>query len=433
MFKRLNLLSDVQVRTAKPGANLNDGGGLFLRVSPAGGKTWTFRYTAPAGERAGKQRELGLGVYPLVSLVAARAGAADARAAVARGVDPVSDRQGRTRAARDKAEADAKAWTLGRYADDVFVPHAIKGLANKASVQAWRTTFATYLAPLRDKRLAEIARKDVLDVLAPLWAEKEVTASRVRERLERLFSHAAQNGHVSGDNPAAWRQFDQTLKRSGAMTRGHHASVATDDAPAVMAAIRSRQGDTMGVLLLEFIALSACRTTEAREAVWSEFDLTRGRWTIPAVRMKMGRAHVVPLTPRMVELLGLAKARRPANLPPAGPADLVFPAAAGGKPLSINTARQLLQEITKGDQPKGTATPHGWRATFKTWANNSTEFPRELIEEALAHQVGGVEGAYLRDSAVERRRALMEAWEAHLAGKAPAGANVVPLRAAAGA
>lgn len=424
MTKRHKPLTDVEVKNAKLGTDLRDGGGLFLRVTAKGSKTWVLRYTSPTGLRAGKQREMGLGTYPDVSLTAARASATEARSVVNRGLDPIDARDAERQAAVEAAAQRAAASTLGDYADRVFLPEVLKGFANAAHRQQWQATFRTHFASLRDKKLADVTKRDVLQVLKPLWAEKYVTASRSRERLERLYSHAAQNHAFDGENPALWRHFDQTLFRPNQMTRGHHASIPHADVPAFIAKLRDRQGDSMAALMLEFIALAACRTGEARFAVWSEVDLDRAVWTIPAGRMKMRRPHVVPLTPRMVEILKEVGRRRTTDVTPEDP---VFSGPTEGKPLSEMACLMLMKRMDYGD-----FTAHGLRATFKGWAMTATEFARELIEEQLAHQLGAVEAAYVRTSAIERRRVMMEAWQAHLNGEAPAGATVVPFKAVSG-
>jgi integrase len=424
MTNRHKPLTDIEVKNAKPGTDLRDGGGLFLRVSAKGSKTWVLRYTSPAGDKAGKQREMGLGTYPDLSLTMARAASVDARGMVNRGLDPIDARDAERQTAVDAAARKSLALTLGEYADREFLPEVLKNFANAAHRQQWQATFNTHFASLRDRKLADISKRDVLAVLKPLWADKYVTASRSRERLERLFSHAAQNHAFDGENPALWRHFDQTLFRPTTMARGHHASIPHAEIAAFITKLRTRQGDAMAALMLEFIALAACRTGEARFAVWSEFDLEKVVWSIPAARMKMRRPHVVPLTPRMVELVQEARSRR---ITPIRPDDPVFIGPKGAKPLSEMACLMLMKRMGYGD-----FTAHGLRATFKGWAMTETEFARELIEEQLAHQLGAVEAAYVRTSAIERRRVMMEAWEAHLDGQTPAGATVVPFRAVAG-
>jgi integrase len=427
MTLRHKPLTDREVAAAKPGTNMRDGGGLFLRVSAKGGKSWVFRFTSPAGAKAGKAREMGLGSYPTVGLADARVAANEARVAVDRGLDPVDERDAKRNAAVNDAAAKAEAPTLGEYADTVFLPDMLKNFANAAHRQQWVATFRTHFAALRDKKLEDVTKKDILAALKPLWDTKQVTASRSRERLERLFDHAAQSHQFEGQNPALLRHFSAVLIRPKEMAKGHHAAIPHEDLPAFITALRTRQGDSLTALMVEFIALSACRSGEARNAVWSEMDLDRGLWTIPKERMKARRGHAVPLTRRMIELLAEAKRRNPAGATPEGvqPSHFVF-ATERGKALSEMAGLMAMRRM-KGYE---NFTVHGLRAGFKTWAMAETEFPRELIEEALAHSLNAVEAAYARGSAVERRRALMTAWADHLDGKAPAGATVVPFKSA---
>lgn len=401
MAKGLHLLTTKEVEAAKPRTTLRDGGGLTLRVAAGGGGRWSYRFKP----RAQPQREMGLGAFPAVSLAAARRKAAWARDLVAQDKDPIAE----TEKAVREASSAAQAMTFGQYADEVFLPYVLPQFSNGAHIQQWRATFTADAACLRDKLLADIHREDVLEVLRPIWTVKPVTANRSRGRLERLFAHATQNGAFRGDNPAAWRQFDATLPAPRKLTRGHHASIPHDDIAPIIAALRPRQKESMSALMLEFIALSACRTGEARFAVWSEIDMERGVWTIPAERMKMRRGHSVPITPRMAEILRQTLTWRMTD---PSPGDHLFTTPRAGKPLSEMACLMLLQRMTDGDY-----TVHGLRATFKSWAATCTEFPRELIEEQLAHQLGAVERAYMRGNAVERRRIMMEAWESHLSGK----------------
>lgn len=411
-------------------STLNDGGGLFFRSNGDAAGRWVFRFTSRdagylARQRAAgsktKQREKGLGTFPAVTLAQAREKAADARSLTAKGLDPIEEEERRaTEALENAAQAEM---TFGRYADETFLPEILPRFHNHAHIQQWQATFAKHAAMIRDKPLHSITREDILAVLRPIWTTKSVTASRSRERLERLFSHAIQNGAFKGDNPAAWRQFDATLPPPRKLTRGHHAALPAAQAPEFIETLRARQGDGASALMLEFIALAACRTGEARFAVWSEIDLGKAVWSIPAERMKMRRGHEVPLTERMIEILQAAQ-----HLHVGDPAqeDFVFPGARQGRPLSEMACMMLMRRMNYGD-----FTVHGLRATFKSWATAETEFPRELIEEQLAHQLGAVERAYMRGSAVERRRTLMEAWSAHLNGQKAPLDNVHQLRGAA--
>ena len=378
---------------------------------------------------------MGLGAYPSVTLAAAREKASAARDLLAKGIDPIEAERCAAEAVRQRGEelvrkATEQAMTFGRYADEHFLPFALPGFSNPAHVQQWKATFAVHAADLRSKALSEINRADVLAVLQPIWTVKVVTASRSRQRIERLFSHAIQNGHYKGDNPAAWRQFDATLPPPRNVPR-HHPAVPQSQIADFAAKIRAKQADSLAALMLEWIMLSACRTGEARFATWTEIDLERCVWAIPAERMKMRRNHVVPITGRMLEILAEARRRHPSTSKSSGlrQSDYVF-TGDQGKPLSEMACLMLLRRL---DGFKD-CTAHGLRSTFKDWATEQTDYPRELIEEQLAHQLGAVEKAYKRGSAYERRKPLMEAWADVCAGRnSAAGAmNVVPMRAVNG-
>lgn len=443
MSKSLHRLTVKQIEAAAPGTALADGGGLLYRATGKAAGKWSFKFVSPdpdfRANQAAKgskslQRAMGLGAFPAVTLAQARDRAAAARDLLAKGIDPIEDdrrkeEETRQRAADINRAASEQAMTFGRYADLHFLPFALPGFTNPAHIQQWQASFATHAKALRHMPLASITREDVLRVLQPIWTAKTVTASRTRQRIERLFAHAIQNGHYRGDNPASWRQFDATLPPPRVEPR-HHPAVPYDQIAAFVAAVRAKQADSMAALMLEWIALAACRTGEARFATWGEIDLERGVWEIPAARMKMRRPHVVPITERMAEILGEAKRRYPAREKGEDPAgsDHVF-VSGKGKPLSEMAGLMLMRRM----EAFAEFTPHGLRSTFKDWATELTDFPRELIEEQLAHQLGAVERAYKRGSAHERRRAMMEAWAAVCAGgvSTEAAGNVVPLHTAA--
>ena len=430
MAKTLNRLTANEIKAAHSGANLNDGGGLFYRAdkTPGSGQ-WKFRFTSrdpdfvarqAAKGSATRQRDMGLGTYPTTSLASARAKVAPLRAAVDAGHDPIEDARRDAKAAeREAADAArvraAEEMTFGRYADELFLPVMLPRFTNAAHIQQWRATFATHARELREKPLAHITREDILAVLLPIWETKNVTAARSRERIERLFSHAIQNGYFTGDNPATWTQFDHTLTPPKKLTRGHHTSIPHGQIADFLSVVRSRQGGGVTALMLEWIALAACRTGEARFAVWDEIDFEQEVWTIPAARMKMRRDHVVPITGRMIEIL--EEAQRHGSIF-GGTKRHVFPNGKG-HPLSEMAALMFMRRLQGFEK----YTVHGLRATFKGWAATETEFSRELIEEQLAHQLGAVERAYMRVSAVERRRPMMEAWAAFCAGE-DAGADM---------
>lgn len=442
MSKALNRLTVKQIEAADPGTALADGGHLLYRSTGKAAGKWSFKFVSPdaayraaVAAKGGKsfQRAMGLGAYPSVSLAAAREKAAAARDLLARGIDPIAadrkaEEETRQRAAEIARAASEQAMTFGRYADQHFLPFALPGFTNPAHIQQWQASFATHAKLLRDMPLASITREDVLRVLEPIWAEKHETASRTRQRIERLFAHAIQNGRYRGDNPASWRQFDATLPPRRGEPR-HHPAVPYPRIAEFITAVRAKQGDSTAALLLEWIALAACRTGEARFATWGEIDLDRNVWEIPAGRMKMKKAHIVPITERMGEILSEAKRRHPAsaNGKDLAASDFIFTSGTG-RPLSEMSALMLVRRMPAFKE----YTPHGLRSTFRDWAAEATAYPRELIEEQLAHQLGAVERAYKRGSAHERRRAMMEEWASVCAGEVTASTagNVVPLRTA---
>lgn len=417
MAKGLHRLTVKEAQNAAKGSTLNDGGGLTLRTGAQGNQRWVLRFSL----KGQPQREMGLGAFPATTLAQARQKAAAARELISQGVDPIEAAAQEAEAIRAKKAAEAiEVVTFGQYAEEVFLPTVLPRFSNAAHIQQWQATFRKHAACLRDMPLSDVRREHVLAVLTPIWTTKSVTASRSRERIERLFSHAIQNGAYVGDNPAAWKMFDATLPAPRKLTRGHHASIPHGEIAPFIESLRARQIESTAALMLEWIALSACRTGEARYARWSELDLQAMIWAVPAERMKMRRDHVVPITSRMAEILTEAEKRLGR---PRADDDFLFPGPRVNKPLSEMAGIQQMKRMGYGQ-----FTVHGLRATFKSWAAAETSFPRELIEEQLAHQLGAVEQAYLRAHTAERRRSMMEAWSDHLSGLTPSDNNVVLLR-----
>lgn len=414
MARGLHLLTAVQIKAAKAGTMLNDGGGLALRVAKDGAGRWSFRFKL----RGYPQREMGLGAYPAVTLAVAREKARAARDCVARGLDPIKETEAAAKAAQEALEAEkAKAVTFGQYADDVFLPTALARVDNDKSRQRLERTFRNYAATLRDKRLSDITRDEVLEVLRPIWARIPVSAAYAREYLERLFKHAIQNGHYRGSNPASWDNFNATLAAPQKRPTKHHAAISYKDVSNFVQELRVRQRDGEAVraaLLLEMIILTAARLSEIRLAVWSEVDLASNpkTLTIPRARLKNRRhraePHIIPLTPRMVEILRLVRELAPDE---PTPDTYIFPGQKGGKPLSQMACTMLMRRM--GYER---FTVHGFRSTFKTWAFTSTIFARELVEDQLTHEMGEVEAAYVRAAPIERRLELLTAWESYLSG-----------------
>jgi integrase len=388
MPKRAAGLSARKVETLRKQGRHADGNGLYLVVKSSGAKSWAFLYTLN-----GQRHEKGLGAYPAVSLAAARKLALQFREGIALGKDPL-------------AETTRKLPTFGEFADEYISTHsgAWKNAKHRAQ---WKMTLQRYAAPLRGKQVDEIQVADVLQVLKPLWATKPETASRLRGRIEAILDAAKARGYRDGENPAAWRgNLKHLLPKRLKLTRGHHAALPFGEVPGFVRELRARTGTA--ARLLEFILLTAARSGEAIGARWGEIDMQSTIWTIPAHRMKAGREHRVPLSRRAMAILREMQAMRTSGHPEA----TVFPGQQFDRPLSVTSTAMVLRRMGRGD-----LTTHGFRSSFRDWVGECTDFPRELAEAALAHRVGdAVERAYRRGDALEKRRALMAAWEQYVCG-----------------
>jgi integrase len=296
----------------------------------------------------------------------------------------------------EERKRDAGIPTFGQMADDVREALSA-GFRNDKHKAQWKSTLETYAAPLRAKPVDAIATDDVLSVLKPIWTEKAETASRLRGRIEKVLDAAKAKGFRHGENPARWRgHLDHLLPRPSKLTRGHHAAMPYEDVAEFIGKLREREATA--ALALEFCILTAARSGEVLGARWEELDLDRAVWTVPAARMKAGREHRVPLSGRALSIIkALANSKQ---------GEFVFAGQHPHKPLSGMAMEMMLRRMKVDD-----ATVHGFRSTFRDWAGNISNFPREIIETALAHVIGDkAEQAYRRSDALEKRRKLMEAW-----------------------
>jgi integrase len=323
--------------------------------------------------------------------------------ALAAGLDPLEARQARIQAERIVP-------SFGECADTYVETHRNSWRHEKHLAQ-WRTTLTTHCAPIRAIPIDKIDTEAVLKVLKPIWERLPETAKRVRGRIEKVLDAAAVRGFRTGDNPARWRgHLQNLLAKPKTLTRGHHPALPYDCLPEFMAQLRDRQ--SLAARALEFAILTACRSCEVRNAQWNEIDLAKAVWVIPGGRMKAGREHRVPLSDRAVAILVALQEIR-TN-------DLIFPGNGSGKPLSERAMAMQLRRM-KADA----VTVHGFRSTFRDWASETTSFPHEVCEQALAHTIGNkTEAAYRRGDLLEKRRKLMQAWAAFCE---PKNANVVPL------
>lgn len=370
--------------------------GLHIQVTDHKARSWVLRFLY-----GGRRRDMGLGSFPSVTLEQARQRAREARDQIARGVDPIAERR---RLKSERITAAAKRLT---FADAAKRVHAIKvaEFRNRKHADQWLNTIEQHAVPKIGRLdVAEVDFHAVLGVLEPIWKTKTETAKRLRGRIESVLAWATVNGFRAGDNPARWRgNLDAALPKPGSIAKVvHFRALPYAAVPAFMAALRQRDG--MAAKALEFSILTAARSGEVRGMTWAEVDLDKKMkiWTVPAARMKVEREHRVPLSPAAVAVLESLKSNRRDD-------DLVFPAQAGGQ-LSDMTTNAVLKRM------KVNAVTHGFRSSFRDWAAEQTNFPREVAEAALAHVVGDrVEAAYRRGDLFEKRRKLMATWAAYCA------------------
>lgn len=383
--RSLHKLTAIQAaKLNKPGRH-SDGGGLYLSIDESGRRRWVFMYT-----RAGKRVELGLGGRRDLTLADARAEAATFRAMLAAGTDPKVER------ARDDTVK-----TFGACAD-AYVEAMQPSWRNAKHAAQWKMTLTKYAGPIRERPVKDITTQDILDVLLPLWTRTPETAERLRGRIENVLDAAKAKGLRSGENPARWRgHLNQLLPKRQRLTRGHHTALSYDVMPEFMANLRTRSA--VAARALEFLVLTGARSGELLGATWDEIDLQKEIWTVPASRMKAGREHRVPLSGRAIKII--------AERLEVGSIGYIFPGATSTSPLSSMAMAMLLRRM------KINVTVHGFRSTFRDWASETTSFPHEVCEMALAHTIANkAEAAYRRGDLFDKRRKLMEAWAGYCSG-----------------
>lgn len=374
MVRRLTVMG---VKNAKPGRHA-DGGGLYLEVMASGARRWFLRTMVQ-----GRRRDVGLGSAELITLAEAREMAHRLRKVARSGGDPFAERDGSRKDPITLADAVKRVWA------EQIAPNN----RNAKHVAQWLGTLERFAFPeIGDRPIASIEQADVLRVLAPIWTEIPETARRVKQRLHAVLDWAATAGHREGVNPVDG--VTRGLPRQRDRVR-HFKAVPWQEMPALWGRLCGAPG--MGVLALRFTILTAARSGEVRGATWGEVDIVGRVWTIPAERMKAGREHRVPLSAPAIDLLH--------------PLDdtLLFPSNKAGRPLSDMTLSAVLRRLGVD------ATVHGFRSSFRDWAEEATMFSREVKEAALAHTVENrAERAYRRGDLFEQRQAMMDAWAAFL-------------------
>jgi integrase len=394
MPKKARELTALEVgRLKAPGTHAVGGvAGLILQITPSGARSWILRVLVGC-----KRREMGLGAFPDVTLAQAREKARETRAAIEDGRDPVAERA----AARSALIAARGVETTFDEAARKFIESKSSEWSNPKHAAQWSATLNTYASPvIGSLQVRDVTLGHITKILEPIWATKTETASRVRGRIECVLDWATVHGYRDGENPARWKgHLDKILPKPSKVSKvEHHAALPHGEVAAFIAELHKRGG--MAARALEVLILTACRSGEVRGARWAEIDLDNKLWVIPEARMKAGKEHRIPLSDRVVEII---KA-----LPRLVDNDLVFPAPRKGV-LSDMTLGAVLKRMGRPD-----LTAHGFRSTFRDWAGETTAYPREVIEHALAHQLKDkAEAAYARGTLLERRRSLMDDWAKH--------------------
>ncbi|MAP62345.1 MAG: integrase [Microbacterium sp.] len=361
-----------------------DGNGLYLKVDASGAKRWVQRIVVN-----GKRCDLGLGSASLVSLVEARETALQHRKAARAGEDPL--------AAKKLSQA------ILTFKEAAEAVHALNKPTwrNEKHGDQWINTLEKFAYPfIGNKRVSTITSADILHALSPIWNTHPETARRVKQRIGSVMKWAMAKGWRT-DNPA--EAVSQGLSKHDRSKVQHRKALPYNKVADAIGIVRSSDAGTVTKLAFEFLVLTATRSVETREARWSEVDLEKKLWTIPAGRMKAKKEHRVPLTDRALEILNAVAPFKQAK------SDLIFPGTKEDRPLSDMTLSKLMKELGIA------AVPHGFRSSFRDWAGEATAHPREVIEFALAHVIKDkAEAAYARSDLFDKRRALMDDWAAYI-------------------
>lgn len=393
MGRHSRKLTAVEVGRLNSPGKFPVGEGLYLQVSKTNTRSWLFRYRISE-----KTTWMGLGSVRFVTLSEARSKASSFQRDLADGLNPLG---ARIEAERSQAAKELTRISFKECATKYIEAHA-PSWKNKKHIFQWSSTLETYAFPLVGALpVGEVDTTLVLKILEPIWYSKSETASRLRGRIERILSWAAVRGFRGIENPARWRgHLDQLLpKRSAIQKVQHFKALPFSDVGSFIGKLHAQQ--TVGTLALEFTILTATRTNETLGAKWTEINITERYWLIPAERMKSKREHKIPLTTRMIEILN--EVQRISRC------DFIFPGTKRKSPLSDMALLMIIRRMGLR------VTTHGFRSSFSDWAAERTNFPREVVEMALAHAVKNkVEAAYRRGDLFDKRRDLMEAWSLFL-------------------
>ena len=417
IFEVLSLAEKITalfVRHIKRPGRYCDGGNLYLQVRRSASKTspdsvnksWAFRYV-----RHDKQTWMGLGPYPDVSLAEARELATEARKQLLKGIDPLTEKRARQQEAR-VARSDMLSFAE---CAEKYIDAQAPGWSNPKHIDQWRNTLKNVAGPIFGHLpVDQVDTALVMRCIEPLWTTKTETASRLRGRIESVLDWATVRGYRGGDNPARWRgHLDKLLPRPSLVARvKHHPALPYTEVGAFMQQLREDAG--VASRALEFTILTTARTNEVVQAEWLEFDLDVGIWVVPAERMKSKREHRIPLSKSAKAVLESNEGRSNRY---------VFPGQKRGSHLSNNAMLKVLKRLNQDS-----ITVHGFRSTFRDWCAESTNYPADVAEMALAHTLRDkTEAAYRRGDLFEKRSRLMADW-ARYCSKPAKPARVIAIR-----
>jgi integrase len=401
MARLVQQLTEAKIRALTKIGLHHDGAGLYLQIKPGGARSWIYRFRLNS-----RTRDMGLGALVDVSLVKARDKASAARALVNDGIDPIEHT--RAQAIIPAAPKGNSSPTFEEVAES-YMADRLKRLRSEVHRHQWRQTLVDYAYPfIGQMPVNEIETNDVLAVLKPIWETKCETAARLRGRIERILARATVEGLRRGANPATWRGHLQEAlpARSEVQPVQHFRAMEFRDVPTFMTELC--QIDTVSAVALRFLILTAVRSGEVLGARWPEIDWMENTWTVPAVRAKTNRDHIIPLSTGALAALREVEPLRGVS------GDFIFPGSKGGGLWSMTLLFLLQRRMNRA------VTVHGFRSTFRDWCGDEGDVPRELAEASLAHVIKDqVERAYRRKTAVERRRKVMQAWSDYILPPAP--------------
>ena len=419
------ILTKLKAHSIEPGDKpIADGTVTGLRLHPGkkkGQGKWLLRYKSPTEYEEKNpeklaRREMGFGVYPEVSIDEARKSASAARVLIREGKDPIEARK----ADKSALKTEAQAFTFEKAARQVHADLK-PGWQNPRHAANWISSLEMYVFPRIGKhKIRDLKANDFADTLRPIWINKADTASRVKQRCSAVMDWCIAQ-ELIGANPVG--VVSRLLaKQAGPRERVvHQPAMPWRKVPELIEGVLRVGKTNLTRAMLEFLILTAARSGEVRAMTWSEVDLDKAVWTVPAERMKAKSAHRVPLSARVVEILQAQKDK--AEHP-----DLVFPSIRGKVPSDMILTKFLRDHNIESSEPGRTATAHGFRSSFRDWASENG-YPRDLAERALAHTISNqAEAAYHRTDLLDQRKGMMDAWANHVCGLGVEDGKVVSIK-----